>query len=253
MLALGRSGTHFLSSLLTGVDGATVHHEPHPYDPKLIWLRHGGRSNTVVDALLERRFAEMFGDDPPELYGEVNSYLRYEVDWLRRRFDPTLIHLVRDGRDFVRSAWIRDVYTPAENDGPILPHDDDPIAGRWHELDRFGRLCWYWDHTNRFLAERIDRCVQMEAILSSYEAFAEGVLEPTGLTVDRATWMARVARPSNTSARFRTRRLARRMLGRAQPTREPLPPVAEWDAGRRALFAELCGETMRRLGYKLDA
>jgi hypothetical protein len=252
VLALGRSGTKFLSSLLSADARGVVHHEPHPYDHKLLVLRHAGSFDTAVDQLLERRFAELLPEDGRQaFYGEVNSYLRYEVDWLRRRFDPLLVHLVRDGRAFVRSAWIRDIYTPWQSDGPVLPRDDDPYASRWGELSRFERICWCWHHTNAWLADRLERRVRFEDLLTSYELLRETILEPAGMEISADRWRQEIGRPKNTSRDFRLRRLARRWVvgDRHGPPPDPLPHWSEWSRDLDESFWRICGETMQRMGY----
>ena len=251
VLALGRSGTKFLASLLTQVEGATVHHEPWPYDHHLMRLRHAGGFDKVVDGLLRQRFDAMLAGERPAIYGEVNSYLRYEADWLQRQLDAQVIHLVRDGRAFVRSAYIREVFTDFEEDGPILPRDNDPFASAWAERSRFERLCWYWDHTNRMLADRVARRVKMEDLLQDYEVLRQQVLEPVGLQLDRTVWEQEVGRPKNTSSQFRWKQVAKRALGRrVPPPIDPLPHWTEWTVEQQTQFVRICGETMQRLGYE---
>lgn len=253
ILALGRSGTSFLAELLAADRRGVVHHEPYEDDLKLHGNRYAGRFDTVVDRWLERRFERLLpAAGQAAFYGEVNSYLRYHVDWLRDRFEPTFVHLVRDGRDFVRSAWIRKVYTPLEYGGPIVPGDDDPYASAWGGMDRFERLCWYWAHTNDWLARRIERRLRFEQLLADYDALDAAVLRPTGVRIDRATWAREVARPRNTSRAYRFRqRLKNRLLRRdLQTRRDPLPHWSDWNAERTERFWEICGATMARVGYE---
>jgi hypothetical protein len=252
ILALGRSGTNFLARLLDHDRRGTVRHETYPLDPRLIVLRRVGSYSQSLDHLLDVRFKDRVPAEG-EFYGEVNSYLRYEADWLRKRFDPVLIHLVRDGRAFVRSANIRGVYTPYEMDGPILPRDDDPYASQWAGMNRFERLCWYWMHTNEHLAAGVERCVRLEDLLADYEVLRREVLEPTGLRIDEATWRREVDRPKNTSRIYKLRLAAARLRRgrRSVPTFEPLPHWSQWDESMTRRFEEICGPTMRRLGYEL--
>jgi len=255
VLALGRSGTNFLASLLARDVRGVVHHEPAAIDARLIGLCHARCFDRSVDALLEERFAPLLrAAEGKPYYGEVNSYLRHAGEWLRRRFDPTLVHLVRDGRDFVRSAWIRPVYTEHEPDGPILPHDGDPWAERWGQLNRFERLCWYWMYTNRSVAPTCDRTVRFEPLLSDYAAFESGILQPTGLRISEELWREQIAAPRNTSRTFRLKSRVRRLIGGTNaPDIEPLPHWSEWDARKTAAFWEICGETMVEMGYDLEA
>jgi len=253
IMALGRSGTNFLASLLDRDRRGRVHHEPYPLDPRLIVLRYAGGFDAVLNELLEERFRSLLpGEGAAEFYGEINSYLRYEVDWLRSRFDPALIHLVRDGRDFVRSAYIRGVYTPLEPDGPIVPKDSDPYAGKWPRMSRFQRLCWYWMHTNEFLASKIGSAVRFEDLLQDYALFKERILDPTGIRVSEDLWRREVERPRNTSKGFRLRsRLVGLLRGRKSvPDLRPLPPWPDWNDEMTGQFQSICGQTMHRFGYR---
>jgi hypothetical protein len=253
IMALGRSGTNFLASLLDRDSGGRVHHEPYALDPRLIVLRYAGGFDAVLNELLEERFRALLPKTGrAEFYGEINSYLRYEVDWLRSRFNPTLIHLVRDGRDFVRSAYIRGVYTPLEPDGPIVPKDSDPYAGEWPRMSRFQRLCWYWMHTNEFLASKIGSFVRFEDVLRDYGLFSDSILQPTGVTISEELWRREIARPRNTSRAFNLRsRLVGLLRGRNRvPNLRPLPPWQDWDEDMTGQFRKICGQTMQRFGYR---
>lgn len=252
VLAMGRSGTHFLSGLLATDGRGVVHHEPHTLDPVLTRLRQGGGTDRALDAELDRRFDELLGAAAGSaFYGEVNSYLRFEAPYLARRFpDAVLIHLVRNGRDFVRSAWTREPYTGWEREGPFLPRDDDRWSGSWASFDRFRKLCWMWTHANETIARDVARVVRFEDVLRDYAALRDGVLAPTGVQVDESTWRATIGRPTNTSRQYVWRRRLRRALGRREmPSIPPLPPAQAWEPERRAAFREICGDTMRRFGY----
>ena len=252
ILALGRSGTNFLSSLLGGDTRGVVHHEPYPLDWHMHVLRHSGRFDQTLDGLMEARFEKMLPEEGSvEFYGEVNSFLRYEANWLRKRFDPTLVHLVRDGRDFVRSAYIRPVYTPLEDDGPILPKDGSEWAERWPKSSRFQKLCWYWTHSNQVLADSCENLARFEDLLRDYDEFDRRILGPTGVRVSREAWEREIARPKNTSRQYRMKQTVRKWLTGAKPeiSFEPLPRWERWDPELTGQFWEICGPTMERLGY----
>jgi hypothetical protein len=159
-----------------------------------------------------------------------------------------LLHVTRDGRDFVRSAYERDVLTPRQRQLPIVPTDDDPFAEAWPRLSRFERICWIWRHTNEMLGASVERHARLEDLLASHAAFRAALLEPTGLDVSEATWRAAVERPKNTSSGFRARRLAARLLGRPGPG-ERLPHWTRWPAELSEGFWRICGPTMERFGY----
>jgi hypothetical protein len=167
------------------------------------------------------------------VYGEVNSLLRYHVDALKDEWNPTILHLVRDGREVVRSIMNRVAFTSADrrHTGRLRPRRDDPIRGEWDRLDRFARVCWYWGGTNEFLLERNLAVVRLEDIVASYEKFSENLLGPLDLSIGQQDWAGRVSHPVNPSVR------------------STFPGWSEWTQAQRDVFSRLCGSTMSRLGY----
>lgn len=249
VLAQGRSGTAFLSHLLSTPPRTLVRHEA-PGDTHLLGLSRYGGSTRALAGLLEERFERLVPRDGSiDLYGEVNSYLRYCADWLRHRFDPVLLHVSRDGRDFVRSAYQRDAQTLRHRQLPIVPSDDDPFAEAWPRMPRFDRLCWIWQHTNEMIARSVADHVRLEDLVSSYPVFRASVLDPLDLAISETEWARAVRRPRNTSVRFRHRRLLARLLRRDESPGEQLPHWTEWSDERSDRFWNICGPTMERLGH----
>ncbi len=250
VLALGRSGTQFLARMLGHDPGAAVYHEPYAEDRANMALRYAG-FDTVADGRMVTRFDEMTRrSSGHSLHIETNSYLRYEAPWLTENLDAELIHLVRDPRTFVPSAYARDVYTPADIQAPIVPRDSDAYAPKWQHMDRFEKICWYWNHSNTQLADTIPNCIHMESILNDYGALNENILQPFGLQIDKTTWQSEVSRPANTGLHYRCRRILRGLAGRAPGAHHmKLPPFPQWSPERQKGFSKICGETMERLGY----
>lgn len=247
VLALGRSGTKFLTRLLATDPRATVVHEL-PQDAYLLSLRYAGSMNQVVDGMLARRFEDSLSGVSTPIYGEVNSYLRYETDWLTEQFSPVLIHLARDGRDVVRSAYPRPVYTPHEGQPPVVPKDTDPAAAKWTSMSRFEKLCWYWNHTNRMLRDRVPLLVRLEDILDDYDYFKSQLADRIGVQVPHAVWEAERGRPRNSSKVYRARQAAKTMLSRGSLP-SPLPHWREWSEELTSTFWDINGELMDELGY----
>lgn len=251
ILSMGRAGTKMLSTLLDLVPRAIVRHEPDKMDVKLIGLRNAGCFDLALDGLLEQRFQRVLPNDSAcEIYGEVNSYLRYESDWLRDRLDAQVLFVCRDGRDFVRSAYGRAVYTDLDGQMMIVPKDHDPAARNWAGYDRFERLCWYWAHTNEILLDRVGHPIQMERVLSEYEYFEERILSPLEIRIDRDLWAKEVSRPRNTSRSNARRDLLKDLVRFKRPVPRPsLPRWTEWNREQDKRFWEIAGSVMERLGY----
>ena len=238
ILGFGRSGTAFMADLLNRADGAYVYHEPVLED----FYAHLRAHYSSGDALgymrgfrrrdIYRRTLKM----PPGVYGEVNGNLRCHSDAIRLAFPGVaLLHLVRDGRDVVRSAIPRRVMT-IRNPLSLLIHpmDTDSWKTDWKKMDRFARLCWYWQEENRRLRASIGRTVQFEKILASYDYFKNQVLEPCGIHVEKTVWESTIHVPRNTT------------VGEFV-----MPKWNEWTAEQKKIFTEICGEEMALCGYDL--
>lgn len=135
ILALGRSGTTFLAKLLHQIPNTVVFHEPVQEDFKAYreafnnplaakWYIHTFRKKEIYLRMRENHHVKS--------YGEVNSALRRHVEALKRAFpQATFIHLVRDGRDVVRSMMSR---RTMQLDDPhtrgVMPHNQTLI----HEM-----------------------------------------------------------------------------------------------------------------------
>lgn len=231
---------------------ALIHHEPFEYDKKIIGWGYADCFNKVTDRILEQRFEKLLRNAKGfKIYGEVNSYLRYEIDWLKKNFNPIFIHLIRDGKEFVRSAYTRNVYTSKEIQIPIVPKDNDPYSEKWNNMTRFQKLCWYWNHTNKFLGSKIQNFARFEDLLKDYDYFNKKILKPTGLNISYECWKKEVKKPRNTSRRRTLRKKIRQNIffwERAESIK-PIPQWTEWDELKIEQFQEICGKTMKKFGY----
>jgi len=256
VLSQGRSGTAFLAHLLDRDARSCVQHEPWPGDAHVLGLSRSPGYSKAFDDLLRTRFEALFERHPPgKAYGEVNSYLRHSSRWLRHSLDARLLHVARDGRDFVRSAWVRNVQTPRHEQLPVVPDDDDPYSNIWAEMDRFERICWIWRHTNEDLLSSGAPLARLEDIVDSYAAFRNTVLDPLQLDVPESAWQAEADKPRNTSSEFTLRKAFRRLIKPASEVPElidPLPAWKDWSDARSTAFWEICGDVMTRLGYERD-
>lgn len=238
ILAIGRSGSMFLANLLNQAPGAKVYHEPTRVD-FAAYIEAFHEEKAADDYLRRFRKLEIYHrvhDGELKTYGEVNSNLRRHGRALKEAFrSVTLIHLVRDGRDAIRSMMSRRTFRPWDPvTAPIEPREGEPWAKEWPRMDRFERLSWYWMSENRYLRRVIDRTVQIEKLLSDYEYFATRLLDPLGLTVSEHAWQVARQRPKNATKQYQ------------------IPHWSDWETQRREAFESICGEEMYKNGYEID-
>ena len=235
ILAFGRSGTAFMADLLDKSPGSYVFHEPVLEDFFAHARAHHDPQNANV-YLRRFRKKEIFTrmrHIPSGSYGEVNSLLRCHAEAIAKAFPGVvLIHLVRDGRDVIRSTFGRRTMTIRNPfSRSIHPADSDPWKAHWSEMDRFARICWFWQEENRRLRTTIGKPVQLERILSSYEYFRDEILGPCQLNIKKKDWEFAITSPRNTTSKFQ------------------MPKWNLWTTEQQKTFRKICGEEMENCGY----
>jgi hypothetical protein len=236
IVGMGRSGTVFLSHLLDRVPECAVYHEAPGdrnalvnayWDPDKAGKHLGGSRQRLVAARIIRSNCRV--------YGEINSYLRHHVDALRAYWQPTILHLVRDGRSVVRSLMNRIAFSPADgyHTGRLAPLCGDPLADRWPDVGRFERVCWYWAYANRYLLERKLAVIRFEDVVRSYDQFERQVLQPLELGLPIEVWKSETLKSRNV----------------AKDT--SFPAWKDWTREQRHQFETICGPVMSDLGYAI--
>lgn len=238
IVGMGRSGTDFLSHLLNKVPFCVVYHETRSDRKALIdayWS--SDKSIKYLSGSRKHLLAARILENKAQIYGEVNSYLRYHVDAFQDIWDPVILHLVRDGRMVVRSIMNRKSFTADDkkHTGNLYPLPDDPYFEKWDKMDRFARVCWYWASTNRYLLDRHLPVVRLEDIITSYELFSDQVLLPLGLNLSFELWSQQITKPRN--------------VGQDNS----FPVWDEWTVKQRKVFTDICGPVMTDLGYAIDS
>lgn len=237
ILAIGRSGTLFLSQLLNQANETHIRHDPLTIDFKANQDAYHDEKK-AFKYIRKFRKNEIYlnvKDKKVRLYGEVNSILRRHAMALKQEFpNCTLIHLIRDGRDYVRSAYSRIVMTNKDlNARRMFPLKGDPWEQEWKDFDKFKKLCWYWQIENKFLKNHVDLTVKFEDILSDYQYFKNNVLDVLKISVSKDIWKREVRTPKNVTLKHK------------------LPHWKNWDEQKLQAFDKICGEVMRENNYDI--
>ena len=235
LLGIGRSGTRFLAELLNTDKNAIVFHEPIPedFDAFCIAYKNEKAAFRYISKYRKKKMYSLVKGVDVKTYGEVNSVLRYHVEALIKCFPHArTLHLVRDGRDVVRSFMSREHYDKGSKGHHALrPVKKDPLYYRWGTLSRFEKICWLWADANRRVRQHANRYVKFEKLISDYTYFQENIENYLEVDIGREKWIAAVNRPKNTSKHF------------------IIPHWKEWDERLAESFKRICGDEMRMFGY----
>lgn len=236
LLSIGRSGTKWLADLLNIAPRALVVHEPFIETiPHQEAFNDPMKAENYISKFRKREIWLRINTLDVCVYGEVNSFLRRHCESLKRAFpNAVLMHIVRDGRDVVRSMYSRETMMPRAYDTKrICPKENDPWRDQWQKMSRFEKLCWYWMVENTYLRECVRNTVKFEKIISDYEYFSKNILRPLNLTISKNTWEGKIIKPRNISADYM------------------LSHWSKWGEEKES-FNKICGKEMRENGYELN-
>lgn len=232
---MGRSGTKFLSELLDMDRTAAVFHEPVAEDFEAIVEAQHDReaARTYIEEFRIERMYRLVRDRDVTTYGEVNSALRYHMGELAEAFpDARLVHLVRDGRDVVRSIMNRRHYTGGgEGHHSLVPSPATAIGESWESMGRFEKVCWLWADAVDRVEDHTSRRVQLEGLVADYDYFRDQIERYLDLEIGRKAWRRHTERPTNVTQSH------------------SFPHWRDWGGTRQERFEEICGDQMRRVGY----
>jgi hypothetical protein len=237
VLAIGRSGTKFLADLLANAEGAYVVHEPVKEDFQAYQdaFHNNAKARNYIERFRKKEIYLRARGKQIDTYGEVNSVLRRHYNALSEAFpQANFIHLIRDGREVIRSMMSRKTMTSEDlNTRLIHPKKGDSWRKQWPTMTRFEKLCWYWRAENYYLRNSIRYTVQFEKLISSYNYFKEKLLDVLQLSIKEDVWQAAINIPKNATIQYQFQHWS------------------NWDAKQREAFEKICGTEMKENGYTL--
>lgn len=245
VLSTGRTGTTFLGTVLDRIPEVVARHEPQPdcFDLGVMMSEERispTRARTIVRAC-RWWVGDLVRENRARVYVEANHYLFSLVPILSEVYpDAHFVRIVRDGRDVVRSFYDRSMYALSCNyDYPRADRvPGDRWAEEWGALDRFEKICWYWQFKDRYLVDALkeiseERIVNLrfEDIFDEergYPGMEELCNQLGGSDVDWEDWMDRPIRSTSDYT---------------------LSSWDEWDETCRERFDRIAGEHLRACGY----
>lgn len=174
--------------------------------------------------------------DAPSDYVEANNFLFSLIPLIREVFpEATIIHVVRDGRGFVKSALNRDYF--AEEDFRAHLRGDkygDMTLQEWQNLNKLQKNAWLWVNVNQVIEDH-----EPDLRVSFNDMFrADGrpglrrICDEAGLPYDEDVVEEVLATKTN----------------RAE--NELFPAFESWIPSWKEQFWEIAGEQMETYGYE---
>lgn len=258
VISTGRTGTKFLASTLSRCfRGVKAIHEPDPdlFELGVDYARGLISREIAAQQLLAGRehICESLHVDSNDYYIETNACLNPMVDVVAESF-PTakIVHVIRDPRDYVRSAYSWRVRSSGGGMTYYLSDDDlrrritsddvDESGCQWQQLNRFQRCCWSWMHHDSLIRTAIagsERAltIKFETLVAGDLTGFEHVVDFLGLA-DRQIVFGEPLRQL--------------LHKRVNSNREYLLPAwTDWSQQHRREFDALVGPYMEECGYQL--
>ena len=240
---MGRSGTKFLTSLLSASPDATTVHE-HIGNREFWLLSWYLPTATYAIPYLERSRKKIETTFNDRLFIDVNGMLQNCAPALRQVFSPVeVFHLVRDPREVVRSVFIR----RNENDIHLVPLEKEELA-QWLDGDKFYQVCWNWAQTTEKLLSEETRMIKLENVIDDFIRLKSDLLDPLGLVLSQDRWKEIVGGKVNATRPAWYRKLYARAKGKTY-VKESLPPFSHWTSTQKQMLLDVCGKAMERCGY----
>jgi hypothetical protein len=259
VLSTGRTGTVYIADLLNQLDGVVALHEPKPSRVLNAWTtaflegRVAGRFMATALFVKRRKTLKNIRAD---LYVESNNFIAGFADALHDVFEnPTVIHLVRDPRDFATSLTNRG--------------DDRGLRGF------FNRYVPCWAYVPAGLKKRqltpltrpAYRWVAINEYLNTYgkshpnyhffkfeEVFGKNdqtelkrLLRAIGLGTKQISQLDFQAKARSDQPKFSL--LDRPSTSTNASKHQTMPKWRDWSAEQRHAFEKICGPLMREYGY----
>jgi hypothetical protein len=242
IVSSGRTGTQFLARYFDANYPRVVgRHEPKPrYRVRIAANAHaaGALSRERTRTLLSRRSPRHVDCEGADLYVESNPFLWGAIDVFDDVFDrPTIVHVVRDPRDQVRSSLNHGTASGLKAvANRCIPYWYPKLAGAPRPSDWVGRAAELWVVVNARLSEYGPRCadyffVRYEELFDESNSGLRALCERLRLP------FAGAGSPVDPAERIN------RARGHA------LPGWSEWSDDDCITLQRIAGDLMQRYGY----
>lgn len=157
------------------------------------------------------------------------------------RLDPAakIILVVRDGREFARSAFYHDEHTDRHGAFNRKPERDNPFSENWEELHPIPKLAWIWNFRLSKAIQRLDAVPKTQWAIARVED-----VQPKSPSYEPCLQMLE----SFLGVRANRTVLP---LGIPYPSSDEFPLAEDWTEGMNEAFAIVAGHLMAQLSYEI--
>lgn len=259
VLSTGRTGTVYLADLLNQLDGVVALHEPKPSRVLNAWTTAFLEGCVSVDfmttALASKRRKTLRGVRA-DLYVESNNFIAGFADALNEVFEaPTVVHIVRDPRDFVTSLTNRGDDTGIRRlFNKYVPYwAYVPTGVKKRQLNALSRAAYRWVAINTYLNE-YGRTHQNYHFFKFEDVFDKQkpaelirLLRAIGLDTAQIDTLDFAAKARSRQPRFSL--LDRPTDSANRSKHRAMADWREWPVADRRTLDAICGPLMRAYGY----
>lgn len=247
IISTGRTGTKTLAALFNHLENVEAHHEPQP-DFRQLSIDFAlervctAKAQSIVNADRKVVLFRMQRLNP-HVYVEANNRLFSLIPILRQTFRGCkFVHIVRDGRDVVRSGMGRRWYQPDDIDPYRLKAIDfpnDPYFEYWQSMSRFEKICWWWQKKDGIIYQSVKNesdsiTVKFEDIFDESNDYAGLKAIGDFLDIDVSTISHLISIKRNATETYQ------------------MPHWQNWDLCLREKFMKISGEHLKQYGYVND-
>lgn len=244
IVSSGRTGTLSLAFYLNmPFSLIRAYHEPHPQLRDLCYY-------FLKEVITLKRASEIFKKKRESLictgirfYIESNGRLFGLLPVIHKAYpEAKIIHIIRDGRDYVRTSMSRAF-------GYERPNPDDKIGryaitsnlfgdkfkGYWDSFDKFQKFAWYWKYCNEIM-ERDGKLFDGNYILLKFEEIFKGNHEGMDKLLNfigiRTNYKKKLSRKYNA-------------------TKHRFPHHSNWNDDLKKAFNLIAGDYLEHSGYEV--
>jgi len=242
----GRTGTKFLANFFNEFDNIHSVHEPTPVfrDLSIEFAKGLCSSKKAKEEIKDKRRAlcRQVKRNGNQIYIESNPRLFSLIKPLKEAFnEPKIIHIVRDGRDFVRSGMSR-YYGGFYSKGDINPRlnaidfPEDDYYDNWDDFSLFEKNCWYWKKRDEIIYQDIKDyskgiTIKFEDIFNRPEDY-KGICE-----------ISQFLGLDNDDAISTFKYMQRNKINKTK--KYSIPHWKEWDDIKKEKFDQIAGDHMK--------